>query len=188
MGTSPQSVSATHYDAVVVGAGPYGLSTAAHLLGRGLSVAVFGKTLELWRNHMPEGMLLRSHWWATDLSDPRRQYGFERFLRESDKYDPCYPVPREAFLDYALWFKERAVPNVDETYVLSVERQDDDFLLTLEDGRRVRSGAVVMAIGLYYYADRPEQYNHLPAGLVSHSCEHKDLSRFDGKQIVVIGG
>ncbi len=27
------------YDAIVVGAGPYGLSTAAHLRGRGLSVA-----------------------------------------------------------------------------------------------------------------------------------------------------
>ena len=54
------------YDAVVVGAGPYGLSAAAHLLGRGLNVAVFGKTLELWREHMPRGMLLRSQWWATN--------------------------------------------------------------------------------------------------------------------------
>src|SRR5947209_19062849 len=100
------------YDAVVVGAGPYGLSTAAHLLGRGLSVAVFGKTLELWRTRMPKGMLLRSHWWATNLSDPRTQYGFERFFRES-KHDKCHPVSREAFIDYALWFQERAVPDVD---------------------------------------------------------------------------
>src|SRR5437870_11911926 len=37
------------YDVAVVGAGPYGLSVAAHLLGRGLRVAVFGKTLEMWR-------------------------------------------------------------------------------------------------------------------------------------------
>ncbi|HEX4560478.1 MAG TPA: NAD(P)-binding protein, partial [Gemmatimonadales bacterium] len=60
------------YDAVVVGAGPYGLSTAAHLIGRGLDVAVFGKTLEMWRDHMPQGMWLRSHWWATNLADPRK--------------------------------------------------------------------------------------------------------------------
>ena len=71
------------YDAVVVGAGPYGLSTAAHLRGRGLKTAVFGKPLELWRNHMPRGMRLRSHWWATNLTDPRNAYGFERFFRES---------------------------------------------------------------------------------------------------------
>src|SRR5205823_5417519 len=66
----------TVYDVAVVGAGPYGLSTAAHLLGQGLRVAVFGRTLEMWREHMPGGMLLRSHWWATNLSDPRHAYGF----------------------------------------------------------------------------------------------------------------
>jgi thioredoxin reductase len=176
-----------HYDAVVVGAGPYGLSTAAHLLGRGLRVAVFGKTVELWREHMPKGMFLRSHYWATNLSDPRRQFGFERFLRESG-YGKCYPVPRQAFIDYARWFQERAAPNTDETYVASIERQEDHFLLTLADGRKVRSATIVMATGLYYHAHRPEPYSRLPAGLVSHSCDHKDLSRFQGRQIVVIGG
>ncbi len=69
------------FDVVVVGAGPYGLSTAAHLLGRGLRVAVLGRTLEMWREHMPKGMLLRSHWWATNLSDPDGDYGFEQFAR-----------------------------------------------------------------------------------------------------------
>ena len=187
MEASQRSVSTARYDAVVVGAGPYGLSTAAHLLGRGLTVAVFGKTLELWRDHMPKGMLLRSHWWATNLSDPRKQYGFGRFFRES-KYHICHPVPREVFIDYGLWFQERAVPNIDETYVASIERQGDHFLLTLEDGRKVRSEAVVMAIGLYYYANRPEPYNRLPAGLVSHSCEHNDFSHFKGRKIVVVGG
>ena len=188
METLQRSVSVALYDAVVVGAGPYGLSTAAHLLGRGLRVAVFGKTLELWRNHMPEGMLLRSHWWATNLSDPRKRYGFGRFLDESGKYSKCYPVPIEAFIDYALWFKERAVPHVEEIYVRSIERQRGQFLMTLEDGRKVRSAAVIMAIGLCHYADFPEEYSGLPAGLVSHSCEHKDLGGFKGKQIVVIGG
>src|SRR5437867_8813114 len=160
METSQQSVSVEQYDAVVVGAGPYGLSTAAHLLGRGLTVAVFGKTLELWRKHMPKGMLLRSQWWATNLSDPRKQYGLERFFKES-RYEKCYPLPMEAFIDYGLWFQERAVPNVDETYVSSVARRGDYFLLTLKDGRKVQSAAVVIAIGLYYYANRPELYTSL---------------------------
>ena len=39
------TVSNGRYDAVVVGAGPYGLSTAAHLQGRGLRVGLFGKAL-----------------------------------------------------------------------------------------------------------------------------------------------
>jgi FAD-dependent urate hydroxylase len=184
---SQQFLPPTPYDAVVVGAGPYGLSTAAHLIGRGLRVAVFGKTMELWRNHMPKGMLLRSHWWASNLSDPRRQYGFERFFKES-KYHKCFPVPIEAFIDYALWFQQRAVPEVDETYVSSIERANDRFLLTLNDGRKVQSAAVVMATGLYSYANRPREYSHLPPGLVSHSCDHNDVSRFKGQQILVIGG
>ena len=112
---SRQAVSIAQYDAVVVGAGPYGLSTAAHLLGRGLRVAVFGKAMELWRDHMPKGMLLRSQWWATNLSDPGRRYTFQRFFRESRRM-PGYPVPLETFLEYALWFQRHAVPDVDETY------------------------------------------------------------------------
>lgn len=183
---SEQSTSIAHYDAVVVGAGPYGLSVAAHLLGRGLKVAVFGKTLELWREHMPKGMFLRSHWWATNLSDPQNRYGFERFFKES-QYKKCYPVPIEVFIEYALWFQQRAVPGVDETYVSSVERKDGQFLLTLADGRLVQSQVVVMAIGLYYYAHRPAEFSGFPAELVSHSFEHSDYSPFKGKTLVMIG-
>jgi len=177
----------TVYDVAVVGAGPYGLSTAAHLLGQGLRVAVFGRTLEMWREHMPGGMLLRSHWWATNLSDPRHAYGFARFFAES-QWDRVYPLPIEAFIDYGCWFQQRAVPRVDETYVASVEYRNGRFVLTLEDGREVESGAVVMAVGLYYYANRPEPYAGIPDGLVSHSFEHRDFRRFAGRDVIVIGG
>src|SRR5256886_4088845 len=184
MNISPPSVPCARYDAVVVGAGPYGLSTAAHLRGRGLTVAVFGKPLELWRRHMPKGMLLRSHWWATSLSAPGEQYGFERFLRAS-KYETRYPVPIEAFIDYALWFQHHAVPDVDETYVASVQRQRDSFLLTLEDGRTVQSAAVVMAVGLYYYAARAEPYGRLPGRLGSPSPGHHDFGALQGKRVLL---
>ena len=175
------------FDAVVVGAGPYGLSTAAHLLGRGLRVAVFGRTLEMWRDRMPKGMLLRSHWWATNLSDPLQEHGFDQFVRQS-RHGRRYPLPLQTFVDYGLWFQQRAVPDVDETYVASIERQDGRFLIALEDGREVESRAVVMAIGVYYYANRPEQFAGLPADLVSHSSEHRDFARFKGRDVVVIGG
>ena len=128
-----QSEHVAQYDAVVVGAGPYGLSAAAHLRARGLHVAVFGKTLEFWRRNMPNGMLLRSHWWASNLSDPGGEYSFVRFFSES-RHNACYPVPLEMFIDYGLWFQKHVVPDVDETYVTSVERDADQFLLALEDG------------------------------------------------------
>lgn len=182
-----QSTAIANYDVVVVGAGPYGLTAAAQLMGRGLKVAIFGKTLELWREHMPGGMNLRSHWWATNLSDPKKKYSFNRYFKEMG-LEKCYPVPAEIFINYALWFQKHAVPNVDETYVASVERDGTHFLVTLEDGRRIRCNSVVMAIGLYYYANRPAEYDGFSPELLTHSFEHKDFSRFNGKKLLVIGG
>ena len=179
--------STAQYDVVVVGAGPYGLSAAAHLQGRGLKVAIFGKPMKLWREHMPKGMFLRSHWWASNLSDPNKKYGFAQFFKVS-QYKPCYPVPIEAFIDYGMWFQKHVMPNVDETYVTSIERKGKQFLLTLADGRIVQSLAVVMAIGLYYYANRPNEYDHMPSELVTHSFEYNDFDRFAGKQVAMIGG
>ncbi len=184
---SQQFTPVTKYDVVVVGAGPYGLTAAAHLRGKGLNVAVFGKTMELWRDHMPEGMNLRSHWWAVNLSDPQKKYGFDRFLKEKG-YEKVYPMPATYFIEYSLWFQKNAVPNVDETYVSSIERQDEQFVLTLEDGRVVKASAVVMAIGIYYYVNRPTEYDVLPAEYVSHSYEHTNFDRFNGKSLLIIGG
>src|SRR5437868_1378720 len=175
------------YDVVAVGADPYGLSAAAHLRGRGLKTAVFGKTLGLWREHMPKGMLLRSHWWATNLSDPQRKYGFARFCEASGNVRG-YPVPLDVFVQYGLWFQQRAVPEVDETFVSSIERRDGQFHLTLADGRELQSRAVVMATGPHPYGNRLVEYNGLHGERVSHSSDHSDFSRFKGKDVIVIGG
>src|ERR1700733_5843581 len=109
-----ESILVKQYDVVVLGAGPYGLSVSAHLLGHGLNVATFGKPLHFWRNYMPDGMLLRSYWWATTLSDPQHKYTFTQYFEEKG-IQPDEPLPRETFIDYGLWFQQHAVPNVDET-------------------------------------------------------------------------
>ena len=175
------------YDAVVVGAGPYGLSTAAHLKGRGLNVAIFGKPLGMWRDHMPRGMNLRSQWWASNLWDPRQDLGFARFFKES-AYREGHPLPIDAFIDYGFWFQKRAVPDVDETLITSITQRDGVFQLRLEDGREIESRSVVMAIGLYYYAHRPEPYAGLPEALVSHSSTYSDYGRFKNREVIVVGG
>lgn len=182
-----RSQSRTQYDVVVVGAGPYGLSTTAYLAAKGLNVAIFGKPMELWLARMPQGMFLRSHWWATNLADPQKKYGLKQFFQHS-RYEPCYPVPIELFIDYTLWFQKQVVPVVDTTYVSMIEREGDQFVVTLEDGRVVTAPAVVLAVGLSYYQHIPTEYAHLPAELVSHSYEHGDFSRFAGKHLAVIGG
>ena len=54
-------------DIVVIGAGPYGLSVAAHLLAQGRDVRVFGRAMESWTEHMPVGMMLKSEGFASSL-------------------------------------------------------------------------------------------------------------------------
>ncbi len=68
----------TRCDVTIVGAGPYGLSAAAHLRAiKGLEVRVFGEPMCFWARNMPDGMLLRSNWTATQIADPHRALTLE---------------------------------------------------------------------------------------------------------------
>lgn len=180
-------VSSANYDVVVVGAGPYGLSAAAHLREQGLNVAVFGKPLELWREHMPEGMLLRSYWWATNFSDPAHKAGLEKYFQEHGM-QAMDPLPAKTVIDYGLWFQQRMVPNVDETFVQTIERKDGKFELTLQDGRVIQSTIVVMAPGLHYYTYQAPEFTHVSKELVSHTSEHRTFEQFSGKTLAIVGG
>ena len=183
-----QSAATTRCDVVIMGAGPYGLSAAAHLLGQGLNVAIFGKPMELWRDFMPKGMLLRSYWWATNLSDPQKQFGLERYLNEILGRQPFDPVPGETIADYGVWFQKHVVPNVDETFIQTIEHREDAFEVTLVDGRVVICSSVIMAPGLQPYVYRAPEYAHLPKELVSHTAEHHTFDELVGKKVVTIGG
>jgi FAD-dependent urate hydroxylase len=59
---------------VIVGAGPYGLSVAAHLRRHGLPFRIFGSPMQSWRSNMPAGMFLKSEGRASSLSDPAGSY------------------------------------------------------------------------------------------------------------------
>ncbi len=175
------------YDAVVVGAGPYGLSAAAHLQARGLKIAIFGKPMSFWSEHMPEGMRMRSYWWATNLSDPDKKYDLHHYAKATGAFEQD-PFWLSTVVDYGLWFQKQAVPTVDETYVREIVNEGGRFEITLADGRMVQSAAVVMAVGLAYYTYRPDEYAQLPAGLVSHTTDYGKLDVLASKRVIVVGG
>jgi Pyridine nucleotide-disulphide oxidoreductase len=172
----------------VVGAGPYGLSAAAHLLNvKGLTVRVFGEPMSFWEHHMPSGMLLRSPWVASHLSDPAGMLTLDAYRKLNGNHFAA-PIPLERFIDYGRWFQRRAVPDVDKRQVKRIEADSTGFQLTLEDGESLPAHRVVVATGIASFAWRPEPFQNLPPSLASHASEHHELNRFAGRQVVVVGG
>ena len=176
-------------DVAIIGAGPYGLSVAAQLAARGGSFRVFGKPLDTWRNHMPKDMLLKSEGFASSLSHPSRDSTLEAYCaaRGIPYSDRALPVSLDLFLEYSQWFRETYVSTLEEQCVTALETMRDGFALTLENGNRVTARRVVLAVGVTWFSDIPETLRGLDAGAVSHSYDHRDVSRFDGKEVVVLG-
>ncbi len=174
-------------DVVVVGAGPYGLSAAAHLNACGVNVRVFGETMSFWDRNMPEGMCLRSPWEASQLSDPARSLTIDAF-QTATGVRLSRPIPIGRFVAYGRWFQSRAVPNLEQRKVVEIEKSTAGFGVVLADGEVVRCGRVVIAGGIGPFAVRPPQFAGIPRELASHSSEQRDLTSFRGKRVVVIGG
>jgi len=55
-------------ETAIIGAGPYGLSIAAHLRTRGISFRIFGRPMDSWVGHMPKGMMLVIGMWSMMLA------------------------------------------------------------------------------------------------------------------------
>jgi cation diffusion facilitator CzcD-associated flavoprotein CzcO len=173
----------TRCDVAVIGAGPYGLATAAHLGAAGMATRAFGQTMAFWRRNMPKGMKLRH---ATGISHPHGSFSLEAFAHV-DPAAAIRPLPIETFVAYAEWFQQHAVPNLDRRKVMRVTPAADGFALQVEGGEVVEAGRVVVALGLKNQDFRPPQFIGLPERLVSHSCEHADFSHFRGRRVAVIG-
>src|SRR5215469_230931 len=91
-------------EVVIVGAGPYGLSVAAHLAAAGVSFRIFGKPMSAWADQMPKGMLLKSEGFASSLSDPGAQFALGEYCRQQNLpyEDNGRPVELETFVNYGL--------------------------------------------------------------------------------------
>ena len=174
-------------DVAVVGAGPYGLSAAAHLrAANGLDIRVFGQPMSFWERHMPKWMLLRSPLTGSHLSDPQGALTLEAYHAASGN-EITAPLPLCRFIDYGRWFQSQAVPDTDARRIGRIEKNGKGFRLTVEDGEIWKACRVVIAAGIEPFASKPKEFKHVPRELASHSCDHSDLGRFAEKRVAVIG-
>jgi thioredoxin reductase len=176
-------------ETAIIGAGPYGLSIAAHFRRRGIPFRIFGRPMDSWMAHMPKGMMLKSDGFASNIYDPDSKFTLKQFCAERgvEYADMGTPVRLETFGDYGLAFRDRMVPELEDKLVVDIKRVADGFLLRLDDGEEVKSKRVVLAVGITHFEYVAESLAHLPAELLSHSYRHRDLSKFKGRNVVVVG-
>ncbi|MDH2347386.1 SidA/IucD/PvdA family monooxygenase [Bradyrhizobium sp. SSUT77] len=181
--------SSTSVDVAVIGAGPYGLSLAAHLRARGVEHRIFGEPMGPWKTNMPLGMLLKSYPWATSLSDPKSEFDLKSFctVRALPYHDELMPLPLSRFIDYGEAFQARYVPAVERKTLIALEPGSGFLRATFDDGETVRARRVVVSIGLHPFKRLPHEAAHLPVELCSHSGKYGSLEALDGKEVIVVG-
>ncbi len=176
----------TVHDVVVIGAGPHGLSVAAHLRHAGVETRVFGEVMSFWQAHMPEGMLLRSSWRSSHISDPERALTLDRYESICGVKIPR-PIPLPDYVEYGRWFQRAVLPDLDPRRIVRIEPVTEGFCLITEDGEPIRARRVVVAAGISEFARRPPPFDELPDSLVSHAVDHRDFRRFAGRHVAVVG-
>jgi len=177
-------------DIVIVGAGPYGLSIAAHLRRHGVDYRIFGAPMHNWRTRMPQGMLLKSDGFASNLMAPGAEMTLADYCAAHGipYAGEGIPVASETFIAYGDAFQARFVPDLDPRRVVRVTRAGERYSVELEDGEIIGAAKVIVAIGISDFPCLPPHLSHLPAEYLSHSSRHAAMDEYRGREVAVIGG
>jgi thioredoxin reductase len=179
----------TECDVAIVGAGPYGLSLAAHLNDRKADFQIFGEPMQFWRDHMPKGMQLKSDGFASNLYDPNHTYTLRDYCQEQglSYKDTTLPVDLEKFVKYGIAFQARFVPRLRSNYVINIDKTSNDFSLRLDNDDIINARRVVVAAGIRDFRYIPSSLKALSSHFVTHSSEHHELTSLSNRDVVVLG-
>jgi thioredoxin reductase len=172
-------------DVAIIGAGPYGLSLAAHLRARGVKYRIFGEAMRFWLN-MPVGVNLKSLAFATNIAVPESGYSFPNWCRQHglEDFEPC---TMQSFSAYGLEMQKQFVPDLEVVLVTNVSLRSGGFELALSSGERLFSRKVVICTGLSGLARIPDVLRELGPDRMRHTFDISDYSEFRNKTVAVIG-
>ncbi|MBS0559263.1 MAG: NAD(P)/FAD-dependent oxidoreductase [Proteobacteria bacterium] len=178
-----------HSDVVIIGAGPYGLSVAAHLAARGADFRIFGTPMRTWRTQILRDSHLKSEGFASSLYEPSGRFTLAAYCREKGLpyQDIGLPVRRAIFADYGLAFQERFVPMLEKRDIAALRRTPEGFALTTEDGEALTARRVVVAVGISRFAYTPPLLASLPAECASHSSDRFVVDDLARRDVIVVG-
>ena len=172
-------------DVAVIGAGPFGLSVAAHLPHH--AVRVFGEPMQTWHTRMPPDMLLRSDWHETSLSAPQDRGAIDVWARAAGEARE-EPIPLQKFLRYADWFRRTFVRESDPADVVGLDRGGGLLRLTTAAGDEVDARQVVVAVGVTPFPYAPPPFDAAMGAGIHFAIDAQDYSAYGNGRVVVVGG
>ncbi|ALS29124.1 NADPH-dependent L-lysine 6-monooxygenase [Paenibacillus sp. 32O-W] len=173
-------------DIIFIGAGPYGISLAAHAKASGLSYVILGRPMHFWQNQMPQNMFIRTNPLFISFSDKDDFLTIERFAKETGT-PLVSPFPRPHFVEYAFWFARQTGIEFTPELAVRLDCSDAAFTVTTDSGTRCTGAHVIVATGLSHFSYMPEVFSGLPSSLLTHTYGQTNFDRFKGKQVAVIG-
>ncbi len=176
-------------DIAIIGAGPYGLSIAAHLDARGVDFRIFGTPMQTWRTRMLRDGHLKSDGFATSLSEPSGRHTLRAHCAAAGlPYgDVGLPVAVASFTDYGLAFQRQCVKRLEPHDIAALAATPSGFALRTETGETVTARRVVVACGISRFEHMPPALAALPPDLASHSSAHCTAERFAGRDVAIVG-
>jgi lysine/ornithine N-monooxygenase len=181
-------------DALVIGAGPYGIALAYDLHVHGVDAVVVGHPFSLWRNHTLSATRLRSDVNTSQVFSRDGRFSLLRFLADTYPADVARRIQRgripvEVFRAYTQWIRANLPFSPIEQKVIDLRIDGrSQFVARLDDGRQIESTNVVIASGIESHQVLPECLARLPARLVMHGWRVREFEHLHGRRLLVVGG
>ncbi len=177
------------FDAIVIGAGPYGTSAALSLKNNNFNIYWAGEPLSFWlRNIQPT--LLRSAKSATNLYIDNQEFTFLDFINKF-KLNKLGKIEYSEFLAYFFYLLTYLNDLPEHEKVVNIYHRNGLWHTKLQGVfglKTIISKNVINATGIGIHPNIPETISNLPLKLaahVSHTAVH-DLPV--NKKIAIIGG